>query len=813
LYRFLLQRFSAAVGLSTALIVWAALQPSPVAAQPNDSPIRLRGSIVAGGIGAFAEDRWALVRANVVNESETDRELRLVYSFDIESDRQFVRRTWVPAGARRIVDWPARLASVGAEDKSADGRAMLLAADSETSYSDQPGTVIVLKEDHLTAIINSGDPEADLAIDGVISVREVVGLSRRLIYPSQIARHGPRYTLGWEPAAVVVLASNEIDLDASRRRAIRRWIRAGGTLWVMADQVDSDKVATMLGDDWGVTEVDRVTLNEVAFDYADGPRRSRSGEDIVDEPVIREQPIEMVRLLAPDYRVHMTTRGWPALLERSIGGGRIVVTTVAPRGWDTDQSERAIEQISGIVYAAAATPAAGSRHDEAATEFIDAQIGYEVAGRPTIAIVLGGYVAAVLLVGLLLLTRGRGEWIGPYGIGAAMVATLVLGGIGIASRGKVEPTNATFQAVHVDPGSSVATVTGAIGMFAPFERTASLASQRGGWAWPSDRGSGGTTRRLMWTDLDYWTWEQLPLSGGKAERMDFATTAEFPEQVAVELYFDDQGLAGRIDTGGGGALSDMVLIAPRAAMGVDINSSGDVRISPADMLPANTYVSADVLTVTQQRRSDVLAAYVADRRPDAPPVILGWSDLVDDGLRGDEDMPARGSALWHIPLLITPAQPGQSVTVPWPLTTMSPVRGLKGVRQGGLIYSEQSGEWLPTSLPGAFSARFDLPKAVTPLDPQAVNLLLNIRAVNRPVRILLNDGDRAIELATLEGPDGPQRIDLPADRFADDVQAVTLTVEVGNLTDPTQGIESQSAMWRIRQIGLEVRGTVGDAAR
>jgi len=796
------------------LLVTATFRVGPEAAfgQTDDtSPISLRGSIVAGGIGAFAENRWALVRANVINHTDVDREVRVVYSFDIEPDRQFVRRTWVPANARRLVEWPARLAMVGEADKSADGRAMVLDADSETSYSDQPGTVIVLRDEGLTAMIASSDEAADRAIDGVIAAREAAGLSRRLIYPGRVERHGPRYTLGWEPARVVVLATPTFDLDPAQRRAFRRWVRSGGTLWVMADRAQLAGLTEVLGDDWGISEIDRVGLNDVRF--AEGAAADAEADrSLHDQPVVREQPIEMVRVVAPAYRTILNVRGWPALLERAVGGGRIIVTTVDARGWNTPEAREATRRIADTVYRNKVVGVPANPEGDVAARMIDAQIGYQIASRPTIAGVLGIYTIVILLAGLFLLARGRGEWIGPGGVAAAIVATLLLGGIGLASRGQVEPTAATFQTVHVDPGSSVATVTGAVGLFAPFEREATLASQRGGWAWPTDRTGAGATRRLMWTDLDYWTWQRLPLSGGRAERMDFATTAEFPEQVAVDLRYGEAGLSGELDTGSDVALRDVVLLTGQAAMGVAMaagEATRQIDIPTDAVLPAGTYLTSDVLTVTQQRRNSVLDDIARARSPLDPPVILGWSGLVDDGLDSDADMPARGQALWHIPLNVAAAAPGDRVTVPWPLVTLTPVRDVEGSRRGGLIYNPQTGEWLATSLPGSFTARFDLPEAVTPLRIDAATLVLDISAVNRPVAIERIVDGRRIELARLLSPDGPQRVDLPTEQFGSPVESLVLAIDVGDLTDPNQGMESQSAMWKINRVGLEVRGAVG----
>ena len=630
--------FRVIVGVAMAAALWPLLAGPSSAHAQEQPPIRLRGSIVAGGIGAFSENRWALVRATVQNHTDEAQELRLIYAFNNEPDRQFVRRTWLPPQSQRVVIWPSRLAEVPPDDKSAEGRAMVLQADREISFDDEPGTVIVSRDRALTAMVSGGDSAGDIATDGVIAARLAAGLERRLSYTTQLERNGPRYTLGWDPADVVAFASPSVDLDASQRQALRRWLRGGGTLWVMADMMRADDLERLLGDDWRVAEVDRVGLNEVRYDWPAGARQRPGDSDEPPSPVVTEQPVRMVRVVAPDYHVLMSVRGWPALMEREVGGGRIVVTTVNARGWVAPEATRALQTIADCIYPTTsmiAAPAAEAA--DVATGFIDAQIGYEVASRPVVAGVLGAYVLLFLVVGLILLARGKGERMGPIGITFALLAAITLAGIGLASRGKVEPTNATLQLVRVDPGSSVVTVTGTMGMFAPFEREATLASRRGGWAWPSGAAGGGSKRRLMWTDLDYWTWERLDLSGGKAQRMDFATTAEFSVPNEPALRFGPEGLTGEFRHDPAISLQDMVLIAGRVAMRVRGSTGRDdataVNIGPGDILPDNTYVSADVLTLTQQRRSELLARLVAPGQ-DRGPTLFAWSGLIDDGLEG-----------------------------------------------------------------------------------------------------------------------------------------------------------------------------------
>lgn len=794
-----------------ALAILLNLTCHPVVAQESKE-IELGGSIAAGGLGVFVEGHWALVRASIVNPTDADQEVRLVYYFDAESTRQFVRRTWVPAGSRRFVEWPARLATIPPDAKAAEGRAMVMAADEETSFDDVPGSAIVLREKQLTAVISPGDLEADQTIQGVLAAREWLGLGQRAMYSAPLERSGPRYTLGWEPAEVAVLIVKELDIDAAKRRALRRWVRAGGTLWIVADRATPEDLAQTLGGDWGITFVDRVSFNQVLPEPTPQADLGGGMENLSADPIVSEEPMTMARVIAPQYKTLMTVRGWPMLLERSVGAGRIVVTTLEARGWNDPRNQQAIQVIARTIYGDQLGLKA--KAVDSAASFIDSQIGYEVAGRPTIAAVLSGYVALVLVVGLVLLARGRGEWLGPLGLAAAGAATLLLGGIGLASRGKVDPTMATLQTVRVDPGSSVATVQGSIGLFAPFEREASLASKRGGWAWPVSRAASGATRRLMWTDIDYWTWEQLPLSGGKAERLDFSTTAEFPEQVVIDLSFDETGLVGNIDCGVDLPLADMVLMTSDAIMAAqttaDPNGTTAIAVRPDAVLPTGTFLASDLLTQTQQRRSNVVASIAQSRPFDAPPMLIAWSDLIDDGLDGDADMPPRGAAVWQLPVVIKPAEPGTRVAVPWPLMTMKPVRRVGGQPAGGSVYMPQTGQWIETGLPGSFTGRFTLPEAVSPLAIDAATVVLNISAVGRPVTLSLIVDDQPIPVQTLDGPDGPRRIDLPVDRLTNASDSITLRIDVGSLDDPARALDSQSAIWQIKQLGVEVRGVTAE---
>src|SRR5690606_9825535 len=56
-------------------------------------------------------------------------------------------------------------------------------------------------------------------------------------------------------------------------------------------------------------------------------------EGLSGETIQYEEPVAFVRMVAPDLTVRNTVNGWPAALSREYGQGRVLITTLAPRGW------------------------------------------------------------------------------------------------------------------------------------------------------------------------------------------------------------------------------------------------------------------------------------------------------------------------------------------------------------------------------------------------------------------------------------------------------------------------------------------------
>lgn len=780
----------------------------------------IRGSATGGGLGVVTPGRWGLVQTSVSNETENDAGYRVVWWFANQPGRQFVRKVWVPAGCVRKITWPVLYEGrVGPKSAGVDGTVRLLAEGQDRELGSSPSLMMVSEEQWMTAAITG---ESDATIDGIVALRGVVGLGKRLAYPGDPSHQLPRTAMGWGSADMAVFARKDLRLDPAQRRALRQWIHSGGTAWVMLDQMEEGSLNQWLGDDAPLTEVDRVGLTQVQLRSVAVVSPNRVAiRQLRDETVVSETPMTLVRVLAEardGWERVLMAGDWPGVIERRVGAGRLIVSTVDARAWTDARSEEAATAMARAVY-----PDRGGADQmrvdaKTADHFVNSRIGYEVAGRSVIAAVLGLYLALFAAVGWMQWRKGRAEAAVGFGLAMAVIAAGALVVIGYAQRGKVKATNASLQLVSVESedGATGAMVRGRMVLFAPFARTASLRSEQGGWAWPAGRGDGGI-RRLVWTDLDAWSWQELKIDGGSSQPMDFQMRVVLDRPVSLQWRVDERGLAATLPVGESQRWQDMVLVTDRAVCAVTEyvreTGAGELRITPYSVLPRGNLVGSGVMTQTQRERNGVLTAITggADRSRWSEPMVLGWGELIDDGLRDDAEVLRRGSSLWLMPMRLTKAAAGQRVTLPWPVVRMRSVRNAGGM-MSGMVYNERDGEFLRISLPGSFVGRFTPPAEVGPLRLDGATLVLGITAIGRPVRILNVTGGGNEELAKLDSPDGTYRIALPVERLTMRDGAVTLAVDVGNLADMSRAIENQSSMWQIQQLGLELRGVVGGGA-
>ncbi|HKB34822.1 MAG TPA: hypothetical protein VKD72_00100, partial [Gemmataceae bacterium] len=271
-----------------------------------------------------------------------------------------------------------------------------------------------------------------------------------------------------------LLASSRIAEDPAGMRVLRHWVQRGGRLWVMLDRVEPEAIAPLLGEALDFQVVDRVGLTtfEIKMESA-----GQWGPELI--PQNHERPVDFVRvLLPPDERVRHTIDGWPTWFMRRVGRGKVVFTTLGPRGLFRDriQPDRA-RQIPGDgpspyknfpdlpvpqapleAIARELLPAEKPFQVEAFKPLLAEEIGYSVVSRLTVGLIFGAFLLTTLGLAILLRRSRRPELLGWLAPAAALGAAGLLLVMGESSRRSVPPTVAVGQVVDAVSGTAEAEV-------------------------------------------------------------------------------------------------------------------------------------------------------------------------------------------------------------------------------------------------------------------------------------------------------------------------------------------------------------------
>ena len=808
-----------AARLCMGVFALACLSFVPVAAEGANEQLEISGLAGKANLSFYRGDHWGVAQTTIGNPSESDGEARLLLSFQQQPRRQFVRRVWLPAMSRRLAMLPVRYAKASEGERSVDTEVILTPPNAERQLDRAVGLASIrFDRQTFAAIVGSSDASTE-ASEVMSAIRDGNGLSSAMSYID--AKQAPRFIVGWDGVDAVAIMSQNAEFDAAQGRSLRRWLRAGGKLVVFATQAPAETMARLLGEEWGVSVVSRISLTSIPFEPAGDGAGGASDRDNAPFPatVEVEQPIQMTRLIAPGYETHLQVRGWPALLSRSVGAGEVIVATVGGRAWTHPAAAPALramaEQVLGGAGSSMAQRTAGPAEiiaGEAGERFVSAQVGYHVVSRPIVGAVLGGFLLVLVIAAALWWRGGRLERIGPVGAIAAVAAMAVLLAMGRHERQQVPPTRASVQLVSTEPGRRTAEVAGVMGLYDTAGRQAALSGRGDATAWPVFQGESSGLMRLVIGDLDTWRWEDLPLPGGAVQPVDFTATAALSDPLRMNLRYGPNGLAGTIDWPVEGGVGDALLATARANMRVDITRSGErVRyvIRPGAVLPPGAIYTSGLVSEAQRERASVIREILAGAAV-SEPTLLAWSLGLPLSFELDPPLQPNDHALWTVPLKVEPTEPGTAVHLPWPLVPMRPDRQVG--QELGLrmlpIYRPGIGWTQEVPNASAFVGRFTLPEQVRPLDIERATVHLDITAIGRPVRLLaIRDGQTEV-LETFQSPDGMQTVTVPGEMLqTDEAGGVLLAFDVGALSDQSGGIQT-SNLWQVRRFGLSVQGTV-----
>ncbi len=572
--------------------------------------------------------------------------------------------------------------------------------------------------------------------------------------------------------------------------------------------------------------VDRVGLTTVTLDFGGKEQWTLD----------HEQPVDLVRVVASDVDVSFTVDGWPAAFWKSIGEGRLLVTTLGARGWlrrptsaeklrpDNELAKRVDSEGEPNPDLAAfllQDPMVKTALDffkprrepllpAAVLEpLVQEYVGYSIPSRWLVVSLLIGFAGLLAGLGTWLLRIGRLEWMGVIGPGLAIAVSAGLVMAGWLQRAAVSPAVAKLQFTQIESGTDEVRTEGFAGLYSPEPGIATIEVARGGILVPDMTGLRGTTRRMVWSDVDAWRWENLPETAG-LRGAPFLETHQTAERVEVRATFGPEGLIGRLEGGEGRKPSDAIIATNDGRIGVEFQSDGSFVARAANVFSKEQFLSASLLSDEQNRRRRVLQRLLADpQRMDYPatPQLLFWTDPWDTGFRFGEDRRSYGAALVAAPLILNRPPAETQVLLPAPFLPFKSAPGPDGT-VGSSLYDHNTREWLPKTIPAMTWLKFRIPRVLMPVEAQRARLTVQVGGPIGKLEIAGHREKSPVAIKTWASPVGRLTVDIEeADLLPITADGeVLLRVSGGDSEQVDPDVITEKLLpWHIESLALELQ--------
>lgn len=798
-------------------LIWILVMSAAGAVIAADGDVTLRSSGLQWGPGIFLKHSWASVSSTVHNPSDRPAEVLLLTSVDKEPKLQFGTTVWLPPHSRRRIVQPIHMPNIGVPDKFVGEDITTIAIDTrggaERQLDRQPG--MVTAEFRPVNFAMFADYRLDNAAMSMVRFQRPAPpqppgqppkspTSDKPVRLMQTER-APTFAGGWDAVDCVIISLDEPHFTADQVEALRRWINGGGILWLFGEQVSREFCAKLLREDWTIRLVDHVQWNDLTIE---------SSRD--SHVVSLEDPVDMARVIAPDFTVHHTVAGWPVSMTKSVGQGMLLVTTLGARAW-IDEDENTLPQLEEINRLLPRQHVPIGRSELPLEAYAKAQIGYEIINRRSVGLVLWGFVGLVALSGLWLARRDRLEHQALVVVGLALGSAALITAMGTTHHQAVPPTVAAASMAEIDPVQRYAKVVGVEASYSPMSAKMPIIAEANGLIWPQLPDSGG---RMIWSDTDRWQWQLPELPPGMVRMSQVQQILPLEDVVDVTISFGADQLTGRITPGPLKNLHDPVLATLSGHLLPRLTGDGGLVI-PTDQRPrSDQYFDGGVALSDMQSRHQEIYRLLLSRpvTPQQPryaqrPTFLAWSDPLDLGFSTDEQITQRRRMLVAIPARFVRPEPGTVITIPTPLIGIHQTRGRDG-RFTVTAFDERTRQWDSMRAERKlFVLRFQLPVEAAPLQIQAAPLRVQIDAPNWRLRLLdpsedVRDAARREDTKALEervNPVGTVEFDLAKwPQYAVDAAAgIDVMFEVARTPQTEIG-----SFWTLHGMELTVRGQV-----
>ena len=731
------------------------------------------------GVGVYRSEKWGAAHITVRNPNPSELNLLASTHFAGDATLQYGRRIWAPPKSVMNSWHLIKMPVAKPEQKFFELRTLVMTREGnvETIAKSDTGAMqfdqgfqVADPTPVTMAIIPKGMIESRKSLwsnplDLVRTARNERGMKTNLISTLEDALL-PATEEAWDVMDHLVIADDRISTDLAGISSIRRWVAGGGSLWIMADQVSPELLEKLMGDEAAITVVDRVGLTQVSVVKATGAETFPPFERDLDLPA------PLVRVIAENIEPAFYVNGWPAAFWKPYGQGRILVTTLGTDGWLRPRKSDDTPSVVGENYQ---TIFFGSEplnnlstnffvprsqipfHQEVVEEQVRETIGYSIPSRSIILGTLLGFTGVLGISAAWLSRSGRLEWLGVATPVAAMISAGILTSTGVFYHSAVPSSTSVIQLVQAVPGTDDVKMIGVAGIYnGGGETKDEISGQHGGLVSPDMTGLEGVTRRLIWTDADRWSWENITQKPGVMRTALTQTSTSVPIAVAAEARIETNGLSGRVVLPEGLQMTDAILATSTGRVALTMANNGQWTVDQNSVLFPGQFIKASLLGDEQQRRTRIMSEILTpqpNKRVPAVPTVYGWTKAWDTGFSYGQDAPVNGSSLIAIPISWSAAAPGQECTIPSPLLNYLEVTGPDGYRPSG-YFDFRENKWLEKAGETTTWVAFELPREIMPVTLKRATMTFKVKGAVGRLKISGFKDSQVQPIQTWENPVG-----------------------------------------------------------
>ncbi|MEO1614734.1 MAG: hypothetical protein AAFV88_02730 [Planctomycetota bacterium] len=737
-------------------------------------------SVSPSVIQRFSPGRWGALTVVGRNPGPEDsEEIVSVYVAD-DSSQQYSTRFLVPAESRRQTWMPVFLPdSTSVEGATVPMTTMRLvekggseslklnvtnSATTERSLLLTPGeinTALIVNAPEIEATSQANKERA--ALVNLIEKGRATTISNSMGLPPITFSSAflPHSYGAFDELDQIVVAGNALRDDTAGMVRIRQWLRGGGRLWIMLDRTDLSIVQELLEGDGELEAIDRTELNQFKLAGLDPFDPTKQAETDLWES---EQPVDFLRVVAPETDVIFSLDGWPAAFRKSVGQGEVLFTTLAGQGWlDADgEPTPGMYRLARLMFEPRVSVPSSV---DAMKPLVNAKIGYQVPSRSLAAVVLGFNSIALLCAGLWYLSKRRLErmaFIVPL-ISVAAAGGMFL--IGSRNTASVPSTVASTQIVVAHQSTGELEVESTHAVYSQTATPPNLLADASGAIEPIDQGSDGL-RRLRINEDGRFRWNIGDQPPGTVQFWHAESTRWNHNRLFAQGTFDEEGFVGLVDGVNPLAIADTVLASfPSVATSVEVTdqskSSVNVRARSTDRLASEQFVADNLMSDQQRMRQQFLRELSSQAESNflsRGPQLLFWSEQLPSNLSVPEAFERFTTSLVSVPISLRPPARGTPFKIP---ATFIETESFAASRGMSLIFDAESGKWM-TDVTGSTETDllFRFPPCLRGLKLTRVSLTLDIEAPQRTVQIKAWVDDQPVSVYSDESPAGTSTFTL-----------------------------------------------------